>query len=88
VAQDVTIDGVVRHFATGERIHTENSYKYAPDDFDALLARRRASRDDALARRRAGVLGVPRRVTRRYARVAARRTPENCQRASGAKKLR
>jgi len=35
--QDVTIDGVVRHFETGERIHTENSYKYAPGDFDALL---------------------------------------------------
>ena len=35
--QDVTIDGVVRRFETGERIHTENSYKYAPDDFDALL---------------------------------------------------
>jgi uncharacterized SAM-dependent methyltransferase len=27
----------VRRFEAGERIHTENSYKYAPDDFDALL---------------------------------------------------
>jgi dimethylhistidine N-methyltransferase len=35
--QDVTIDGVVRRFEAGERIHTENSYKYAPDDFEALL---------------------------------------------------
>jgi dimethylhistidine N-methyltransferase len=27
----------VRHFAAGERIHTENSYKYSPDGFRALL---------------------------------------------------
>ncbi|OHC64971.1 MAG: dimethylhistidine N-methyltransferase [Rhodocyclales bacterium RIFCSPLOWO2_02_FULL_63_24] len=27
-----------RHFADGERIHTENSYKYSPEDFSALLA--------------------------------------------------
>jgi dimethylhistidine N-methyltransferase len=26
-----------RDFAAGERIHTENSYKWAPDDFEALL---------------------------------------------------
>jgi dimethylhistidine N-methyltransferase len=36
--QEVTIDGVARRFAEGERIHTENSYKYAPDEFETLLA--------------------------------------------------
>jgi uncharacterized SAM-dependent methyltransferase len=30
--------GGERRFASGERIHTENSYKYALDDFQALLA--------------------------------------------------
>jgi len=29
--------GEVRHFAGGERIHTENSYKYRAESFDALL---------------------------------------------------
>jgi dimethylhistidine N-methyltransferase len=29
--------GVVRTFATGERIHTENSYKYRAEEFEALL---------------------------------------------------
>ena len=29
--------GRVRRFATGERIHTENSYKYDAADFEALL---------------------------------------------------
>jgi dimethylhistidine N-methyltransferase len=29
--------GGERHFAAGERIHTENSYKYSADAFDALL---------------------------------------------------
>lgn len=38
-AQRVNIDGVPRVFAAGERIHTENSYKYAPPEFAALLAR-------------------------------------------------
>ncbi len=33
----VHIDGVPRTFVAGERIHTENSYKYAPDDFAATL---------------------------------------------------
>ena len=28
----------VRHFAAGERIHTENSCKYSPEGFTALLA--------------------------------------------------
>lgn len=38
-AQTVWIDGTARAFAAGERIHTENSYKYAPDEFAALLER-------------------------------------------------
>jgi uncharacterized SAM-dependent methyltransferase len=36
-AQVVSIGGAPRRFESGERIHTENSYKYAPDDFAALL---------------------------------------------------
>jgi uncharacterized SAM-dependent methyltransferase len=28
-----------RRFAAGERIHTENSYKYAAGEFEALLSR-------------------------------------------------
>jgi dimethylhistidine N-methyltransferase len=35
--QAVVVDGVERRFAPGERIHTENSYKYAPEDFERLL---------------------------------------------------
>ncbi len=35
----VNIDGIPRVFEPGERIHTENSYKYAPDEFETLLAR-------------------------------------------------
>jgi dimethylhistidine N-methyltransferase len=37
--QTVVLDGVPRTFAPGERIHTENSYKYAPADFRALLGK-------------------------------------------------
>ena len=33
----VTIDGTVRRFDAGERIHTENSYKYEPALFTAML---------------------------------------------------
>ena len=33
----VSIDGGARHFRSGERIHTENSYKYAPAQFTAML---------------------------------------------------
>lgn len=33
----VTIDGVLRPFHAGERIHTENSYKYSPATFTAML---------------------------------------------------
>jgi dimethylhistidine N-methyltransferase len=36
--QAVHIDGTLRRFAAGERIHTENSYKYAPAEFEALLS--------------------------------------------------
>ncbi len=48
----VRIDGVPRHFRAGERIHTENSYKYSPQEFAALLeavgfARLRLWQDDA-----------------------------------------
>jgi dimethylhistidine N-methyltransferase len=53
-ARDVTvrIDGVPRHFRAGERIHTENSYKYSPYEFTAILeavgfATVRAWQDDA-----------------------------------------
>ena len=38
-AQAVTIDGIVRIFRPGERIHTENSYKYADVEFVAMLQR-------------------------------------------------
>jgi len=38
-AQTVTIDGIARIFRTGERIHTESSYKYAPPEFIAMLQR-------------------------------------------------
>jgi dimethylhistidine N-methyltransferase len=36
-AQTVTIGGAARTFAAGERIHTENSYKYAPAEFALML---------------------------------------------------
>jgi dimethylhistidine N-methyltransferase len=35
--QDVRLGDAVRHFSTGERIHTENSYKYAREEFAGLL---------------------------------------------------
>lgn len=37
--QTVTIEGMARTFRAGERIHTENSYKYAPAEFTAMLHR-------------------------------------------------
>jgi dimethylhistidine N-methyltransferase len=37
VRQRVAIDGRERVFAPGERIHTENSYKYAPSAFGRML---------------------------------------------------
>lgn len=36
--QSVRLDGRERRFPRGERIHTENSYKYAPAEFEAVLA--------------------------------------------------
>ncbi|MGD9954281.1 MAG: L-histidine N(alpha)-methyltransferase [Burkholderiales bacterium] len=36
--QAVRLDGHERRFRRGERIHTENSYKYAPAEFEAILA--------------------------------------------------
>ncbi len=38
-AQTIAVDGIARTFAEGERIHTENSYKYAPHEFIAMLER-------------------------------------------------
>jgi len=38
-AQRITIEGHGFDFAADETIHTENSYKYDPDDFDGLAAR-------------------------------------------------
>jgi dimethylhistidine N-methyltransferase len=35
--QIVHVDGRPRVFRDGERIHTENSYKYRPEEFEALL---------------------------------------------------
>lgn len=36
-AVDVTLSGSSMHFTQGERIHTENGYKYRVEDFAALL---------------------------------------------------
>ena len=37
VEQSVMIGGSARRFARGERIHSENSYKYSRDEFEAML---------------------------------------------------
>lgn len=37
IAQTVVIDGVPRYFAKGEKIHSENSYKYHQAEFERLL---------------------------------------------------
>lgn len=37
--QAVNVGTHTFHFAAGETIHTENSYKYAPDEFEALAER-------------------------------------------------
>lgn len=37
--QTVVLDGTARTYRAGERIHTENSYKYAPAEFTAMLER-------------------------------------------------
>ena len=36
-AVKVSWSGGHRHFDAGEQIHTENSYKYTPDGFQAML---------------------------------------------------
>ena len=36
--QCVRLDGGTRVFEAGDRIHTENSYKYLPDEFETLIA--------------------------------------------------
>ena len=36
-SQQVNLDGVARSFAAGERIHSENSYKYSQAEFEAML---------------------------------------------------
>ncbi len=36
-ARSVRLDGRERRFAAGERIHTENSYKYRGEEFEAIL---------------------------------------------------
>ncbi len=38
-AQQVHVAGETFHFRAGEYIHTENSYKYRPEEFSALAAR-------------------------------------------------
>jgi uncharacterized SAM-dependent methyltransferase len=35
--QTVTIDGAPRVFEMGERIHSENSYKYGREEFEGML---------------------------------------------------
>jgi uncharacterized SAM-dependent methyltransferase len=37
--QRVTIGDESFHFATGENIHTENSYKYTVEEFQRLVSR-------------------------------------------------
>jgi dimethylhistidine N-methyltransferase len=37
--QKVGIDGKIFEFAAGESVHTENSYKYSPEEFVALAGR-------------------------------------------------
>lgn len=37
ITQRVMIGGSLREFAAGERIHSENSYKYSRHEFDAML---------------------------------------------------
>ena len=39
VDQTVTVAGEAIDFAQGEAIHTENSFKYHPDEFRAMAAR-------------------------------------------------
>jgi Uncharacterized conserved protein len=43
--QRVTVAGVPVMFEAGESLHTENSYKYLPVEFDALAAQAGFSRE-------------------------------------------
>jgi uncharacterized SAM-dependent methyltransferase len=38
-AQTVTVDGNTFNFTDGETIHTENSYKYTVNEFEALASK-------------------------------------------------
>ncbi len=76
----VSLDGIARRFAKGERIHTEDSFKYERDGFAATL-------------RAAGFAGVDcwQDAAGDFAvfyASRASRMPPNCQRADGGKKLR
>ena len=93
-AQIVWLDGLAAQVRAGERIHTENSYKYAPAEFDALLERRGFRAPALLAGRGRRLRGVLRGLTlpgqrRRRARGAgprtasARRAERNCGRSRG-----
>ena len=44
--QDARIDGVGVRFKAGERVRTEYSYKYGPDDFAALAGQAGLARVD------------------------------------------
>lgn len=44
--QRVTVAGVTVEFEVGESLHTENSYKYTPQEFDALAAQTGFSLDE------------------------------------------
>jgi uncharacterized SAM-dependent methyltransferase len=35
--QQVVLDGITRTFAEGEKIHSENSYKYSREEFEVML---------------------------------------------------
>ena len=66
-----------RRFAPGERMHTENSYKWRPDDFAGLLRKRgifaaaAVDRQAPLVRRVCGVFLTMRLQYRRLQRTAA-----------------
>jgi len=47
--REITVNwpGGARTFASGQRIHTENSYKYALPDFEAMLVQAGFSRVEA-----------------------------------------
>ena len=88
-AQVVRLAGTARTFAAGERIHTENSCKYTSEAFAALLGRA----GFGSVRRWTDPAGdfavfLANSAARLQRVLRARRTPENCQRASGGKKLR